>query len=125
MRPRLIHPVEVTFQRADADNTEWDDTFKEPVEDTDVVYKDPETVKAQVHFNDFERREMAAQGEIPLTSGYILYRRGSIPSLRKGDKITAIAGIPTEVYVISVEPAAASGGGFGLEMALFQERRRA
>lgn len=125
MRPRLIHPVTVEIERVQKDQVVWDDTFREPVSGDDVPYGEPEAIEAQVRFNTYERRDMTLAGETPMTTGHILYRRGEIPSLKKGDRIKSVDGMPiTSVYIVSVQPAAAGRGRFHLECAHFEERKQ-
>lgn len=125
MKPRLIHPVDVVIERLDQAATTWDPDFREPVANTTVKYKEPETIKGQVNFRGFEQRDMTPGGETPVTSGHIVYRTDQTISLQKGDRIVSSGGTPLlHVYVTSVKPAGTYGGKHHLEKAEFQERRQ-
>lgn len=123
MRPKLIHPVDVTIYRIDRAATQFDPDFREPT--TGVQYElAPVTVEAQVKYDRFEALNMVAGGDSPLTTGHLLIEREPLGGLNKGDKITTIAGQPVELYITEKRPAAHYGGQARLLKVLFEARRK-
>lgn len=117
MRPKLIHPVEVTIHRVDRTATQFDPDFREPI--GDVKYEPtPVTLRAQVKYDRFEAQNMVPAGDAPLSSGYLLTDED--PGINKGDKITSIAGIPVELYVTEKRPAVHYGGRARMVKILFE-----
>jgi hypothetical protein len=104
MKPKLIHPVEVTIYRIDRVATQFDPDFREPI--GDVKYEStPVTVKAQVKYDRFQALNMVPGGDSPQTSGYLLIENEPPGGLNKGDKIASIAGVPVELYITEKRPA--------------------
>lgn len=123
MRPKLIHPVEVTIYRVDRVATQFDPDFREPL--AGVRYEPvPVTVKAHVKYDRFEALNMVAGGDSPVTTGYLLIEKEPPGGLNKGDKIAAIAGQPVELYVTEKRPAVHYGGKARMLKVLFEARRK-
>lgn len=123
MRPKLIHPVEVTIYRVDRVATQFDPDFREPL--AGVRYEPvPVTVKAQVKYDRFEALNMVAGGDSPVTTGYLLIEKEPPGGLNKGDKIAAIAGQPVELYITEIRPAVHYGGRARMLKVLFEARRK-
>lgn len=119
MKPRLIHPVEVTINRVDRTATVFDQDFREPV--GGIRYDPvPVTVKAQVKYDRFEALNMVPGGDSPQTSGYLLIEAEPPGELNKGDKITGIAGVPVELYITEKRPAVYYGGRAQMLKILFE-----
>ncbi|HHY36546.1 MAG TPA: hypothetical protein GX518_02525 [Firmicutes bacterium] len=124
MRPRLIHPVEVTIYKIDREATEFDPDFREPV--GGIKYEqEPVILRAQVKYDRFEALNMVAAGDSPLTSGYLLAEAKDVvdTGIGKGDKITAIGDHDTELYVTEIRPAVHYGKAH-MRKVYFEARRK-
>lgn len=123
MRPRLVHPVEVAIYRIDRTATQFDPDFREPI--GGIQYeKEPVKLKGQVKYDRFDALSMVAGGDSPLTTGHIVIYAGQDKGIDKGDKIAAIAGQTTELYITEKRPAACYGGRARLVKVLFEARRK-
>lgn len=80
----------VRIQRLDTSMTRSSSVFKGPT--ALKTYMLEEDFLAQVHVKTEERRNRQLLGDVPFTSGYLVYRAPSDPDkrLKKGDKIVGL-----------------------------------
>ncbi len=114
MKPKLIHPVDVTITPFDSaattldpvlDDLEMPENANGEIEmDVQVKYKTPIEIKAQVKYNKFDEITGAPAGFESKGVGYILVDLETSKLLNKNDKITIIDGEAVEFYIIEEVP---------------------
>jgi hypothetical protein len=122
--PNLIHPVKVTFELLDRDNTLWDDQAREPVRQAVRKGADPNTgervtIKGQISFYfagaKLDYPEWLREGVLERTVGYValrfkdMARQGLLTydadnkfdeiRIKRGDRIITLGHRPTDLYV--------------------------
>lgn len=123
-QPNLIHPVDVTFELVDPDNTLWDNQAREPVRQAVRKGAQPNTgeritIKAQISFYfagaKLDYNEYLREGLLERTVGYVAMRfkdmkkkglltltaEGKFDEIRikKGDRIVYLERRPVDLYV--------------------------
>ena len=132
MIPSLIHPVDVEVRQLDEAGTAKDPDTGEVLlgdgrygGDVGERYGDPITLAGQVKWGATEVFVPAAGGEVPDSKGHVVFRVCDLETagvtLRKRDKITAIAGTEYELWITELRPQAHYGGRPTLIFAVFND----
>jgi len=125
--PRLLHPVNITVQRANKPGTFVDDDYREPVQQ--AARLEAFTIKGQVAWKYDQRLTPQAGGAREDSMGYIVFRVVDLNAISqviaRGDRFTQIGLIKTDVYVVKVIPMAhwPDQAGATLIHAHFQDRQ--
>lgn len=123
-QPNLIHPVKVTFELLDRDNTLWDDQAREPVRQAVRKGAQPNTgsrvtIKGQISFYfagaKLDYPEWLREGVLERTVGYVSLRFKDMKKaglltydvdgkfdeikIKRGDRIVYLEKRPTDLYV--------------------------
>ena len=108
VQPRLIHPVNVVIQQIDRTATNWDPDFKEPIDEEDVAYQDPVTLKGQVNYMSFEQMVSAPASWVKDSIGRIVFRKKDLTAagitLDLMDKIISIDGEDVTLFILEARP---------------------
>ena len=123
-QPKLIHPVKITFELLDRDNTLWDDQAREPVRQAVRKGAHPNTgtqvtIKGQASFYfagaKLDYNEYFREGLHERTVGYVALRFKDMKKkglltltaegkfdqilIKKGDRIVYLEKRPVDLYV--------------------------
>jgi hypothetical protein len=106
MRPRLIHPVAVEITQIDVAATTLDATWREPV--GGAVWRPPVALLAQVAHARADRLRMEPTGDRPQADGHLTFLAADLTTagvtLKKGDRITKVAGAVRDWQIVEVRP---------------------
>ncbi len=139
--PNLLNPVVSTIDRIDRTETQWDSIMRENINiirrrpsfdiDAQIVYRKV-FVKGSLDASDLDGpMGVGLGGAIPNSDGYILVRvhdlalKGlTINDIERGDRITKLAQLDVDYYVVGKRPAAqySDQGGFTLVAVFFEDR---
>ena len=105
--PNLLHPIPIKISQIDEDETHYDNDAKEPVKI--VQRKSEKIVQGQVKWFGDEKVDKQVDGNIrEKADGYVLFRYVDLAffgiDLKRGDKLTLISGINTDVRVVKLQP---------------------
>lgn len=136
MKPWAGHTVDVVIEQLDADGTTKDETRPgEPEiddggwgkgDDAEPARKDVVTVRGQM--KRYTQAEMmpGLGGDVPNAKGHVLIQREDLDAaeitLAKGDKITSVAGVACELYIIDVVPTVTYRGECYAVQAVYADR---
>lgn len=103
MRPRLIHPVDVTIAPIDSAATPFDHAAREPIPTIRRSAVVP--IKAQVHWGRKRERQAMPGGPVDQSDGYLVFLTKDLATLtytpREGDRVATISGRACELYLTS------------------------
>jgi hypothetical protein len=127
--PNLIHPLSIQIQKQDTDETDYDDDFREPVQQTKRA--STVTVDGQVKWGSHKSYSSNRRGPQESSDGYILFRYVDLNdagiTLEREDKIIKIGNLDVNVYINSLLPEGhyPDQGGYTLVKAFFVDRQPA
>ena len=124
--PNLLHPIDVTIERADKATTPYDPDIREPLR---TARRISVTVKAQVKYFQVGTPEWEKMGFSEEVKGYLLVRKTDVAAIpytpSRGDRITAIGGRATALYLLQWNDTGhyPDQGGYTLMRLFFTDRR--
>lgn len=105
--PNLIHPVDATIQPANRAGAHYDRDAREPMRS--VARATTITLPVQVHYNSIAEPSWGDTGATSATEGYLLARYCDLTARsytpRRGDRVTALGHVATELYLSMKEGA--------------------
>ncbi len=127
--PILMNLVNIEISQLKILETFVDDDFREPI--SRKIRGSTILVKGQVNFGSksFEERSITRTGDMEPTDGHLVFRKIDLDGLgvtiRKGDRVTKIAGLPTTLIVREVRPESPLNGAFLLLYVVLEHDREA
>jgi len=101
IRPKLIHPVQVTIQPIDPATTSYDTGAREQI--PSVARKAAVTIPAQVHWSRLLDVEQTMTGNVEHYDGWLAFERADLEKYSyapaDGDRVTAIEGVKALLYL--------------------------
>jgi hypothetical protein len=99
--PNLIHPVPIIVEQLGTSDTLMDNDIREPIQQS--VRAASKTVQGQVNWDESDGLRMAAGGNMPSSSGYVLFRFVDLDAksiiLKVNDRLLKIGHAVTNVYI--------------------------
>jgi len=126
-RPVRYNPVTVKFVRIEPTNTQWDEDYKEAI-GGNPAYGSEIEFQCQVNFGQKEyfRRQRTERGEARPSYGWLTFKmkywEDNSVNLKKGDRITGVAGQAADFEIMEVRPESPLRGGFLLMYVEFTKR---
>ena len=116
--PIKWNPVTVKIRQLEKSESYNDPDFSEPA--SPLTFGDEVIMEAQVNFmsRNFEGLMRTMTGDAENSSGHLVFRNpiadtsGTSITLQKGDKITEIAGVSTDLFIMEVRPESPLNGVF-------------
>lgn len=128
--PNLLHPVPVSIQTHNTSSTQYDEDFREPVQQT--VKSSSQTVEGQVKWANSEEIKVTIGGVQKKADGYVLFRYIDLSAaatpitLKVNDRLISIDGENTDVYIMKLTPCGHYPGlGKTMVKAFFEDRQPA
>lgn len=125
--PNLIHPINITIQQQDQDNSVMDDDFREPIQQS--ARKANVILPGQIKWGRDENLVPGKGGPSEDSDGYVLFRyydQAAVGvAITRGDRFIRLGLIDADVYVTGIEPMGhwQDQGGASLFKAYFRDRQ--
>jgi hypothetical protein len=124
--PNLLHQVPISIQTQNTANTQYDDDYREPIQQT--TKNTSKIVDGQVKWANSEEIKITIGGIQKKADGYVLFRYIDLDNksvtLNINDRFISIDGEDTDVYVIKLRPCGHYPGlGKTMVKAFFEDRQ--